>query len=277
MNLLFAAASGHGKSWAAQATAEENMNPGGDGPDDAGGGGSAYDGLVVLDLKDEFRGLVKGGYAKHWLAGERELESFSRDTWRQAIDDNRRLVIGREASLAMDEWREMCADIIAAARATGLSLLFVIDEAHFVAPQRQKLLPPVKALATTGRGEQLSAIWVTQRLTELDEVIISQCTARMLGGFESEQDLKKFRSTIEYPADVHLSGGSTVPGLPEALHAPDDGAVSVRKFLDEDGDLYGSEWIYSDDTGAVERQDTREWEMDSPHLGAQGKDIRMPG
>lgn len=58
MHMLFAAQSGWGKSLHFQAYAEENL----DAPN--------YDPGVVLDYADEYRGLVKAGFAKHWICGE---------------------------------------------------------------------------------------------------------------------------------------------------------------------------------------------------------------
>ncbi|MFU1780712.1 hypothetical protein ACM16X_04960 [Haloarcula japonica] len=50
MNLLLAAQSGWGKSFKAQHVMEENI--------------PEYDHVVVLDFKDEYRGLAKAGLAK---------------------------------------------------------------------------------------------------------------------------------------------------------------------------------------------------------------------
>lgn len=189
--------------------------------------------------------------------------------------ENPQLVLARNG-LDADRWRAVCAEIVAAIRDLDLSVLVVIDEAHFVAPQDAKLLEPIKGLATTGRGEQVSVIWVTQRLAELDSTVISQCTAWLLGGFTSDADLNKLKEPLEYAVQAHKVGGQHVPGLPEALHAPDEGAISVRKFTDDADHVVGSEWIYSDDSGTMERKDTSDLQMRSEHVGAQGKRIRMP-
>jgi hypothetical protein len=67
-------------------------------------------------------------------------------------------------------------------------------------------------------------MWVTQRLTELEETVLAQTVARYLGGFESDNDLRKIRPITEYPEEVHRSGGHPVSGLPDSLEA-DGGAV----------------------------------------------------
>ncbi|ACV47837.1 conserved hypothetical protein [Halomicrobium mukohataei DSM 12286] len=261
VNLLLAAASGWGKSYVCQATTESNLGE--------------YDGVVLLDYKDEYRGLVKAGKAKHWIAGPVEAEQWSTDHFRQLIEQNGNVVLARHSHLSPEQWRAVCAKAISAGRRSSLSVLWVIDEAHFVAQQQAKLLDPIKGLATTGRGEGQSSIWVTQRLSELAETIIAQCTARKLGGFESDRDLSKIGGVVDYPQDLHRSGGHRVPGLPDDLHADDGGPVSVRKWTD--GDIVtGSEWIYSDDSGTVRRMNSANVDMDSEHVGAPGKSIKMP-
>ncbi|MHB9287353.1 ATP-binding protein [Halobacteriales archaeon Cl-PHB] len=262
MNLLLAAASGYGKSYVTQSVTEENRDD--------------YDAVVVLDYKDEYRGLVKAGMARYWQAGYREREHFDRDTWREMIEENGNIVLARHAGLEPEEWREVCATAIKAGRASNLNILWVVDEAHFVAPQRGAYPDAIKGLATTGRGEGQSAVWVSQRLTELDETIIAQCTARHLGGFESDNDTAKLEGVLNYPADLHLSGGHEIQAsVPEALQV-DGKAITVRKWTDDSGTVTGSEWIYSDDSGDVERWNSAEIDMESEHVGAPGKEIRKP-
>lgn len=262
MNLLFSAASGWGKSITAQWFIEENA--------------PNYDILVVLDYKDEYRGLVKGGLAKHYLAGPREHDAFAEDHWRRLVGGNPKLVLARH-DLDDEAWREVCAALVSVCRSLEQSVLVVVDEAHFVAPERGGYPAEIKGLATTGRGENASSMWVSQRLTELSETVIAQCTARMLGGYESDGDLRKIRGVVDYPVDAHKSGGRPVPGLPEDLHAPDAGAVSVRKFTEGDR-VVGSEWIWSDESGEKARHDTRGLadRMRTTHYGAAGKPIRRP-
>lgn len=260
MNQLFAAQSGWGKGWTCQAYTETNTEE--------------YDHVAVLDYKDEYRGLVKAGFAKHWIAGPKE-RGWTADAWRSLLESNPKVVIARHG-LTEDHWSEVCAKIAKAARslAGANSVLVVVDEAHFVAPQGGKLDPALKGLATTGRGENCSSMWVTQRLQELHETVIAQCQSRMLGGFQSDRDLRKI--DVEYPREVHRPGASELPYLPDALHAPDAGPVPLRKFEDDHGDTVGSEWIYSDDSGTLERIDTRQVRMESTHYGRQGKPLRRP-
>lgn len=270
MNLVFLAASGHGKSYGAQCVVELNIGD--------------YDHVVVLDREDEFRGLVskKCGPApcKHWLAGTRERDRFGAAAWAQLIRQNGDVVIGRlKAEIDGDDWQQIVADVVQAGRhRVEGTVLFVIDEAHFVAPQGPAYPDPIKGLATTGRGEGNSAMWITQRPAEIDKTVLGCSTARFVGGFTDRNDIDHFREIVEYPADVHVVGGHQVPALPEELHAPDAGAVSVRKWTvtTEDGEerVRDSEWIYSDDDGQKSRlRSAKFWDPECDHVGAGGKRI----
>ena len=261
MNLLLAAASGWGKSYVCQALTELNL------PD--------YETTVVLDYKNEYWGLVDGdhgpGPAQWYPAGPNEAEHFQPHHYRELLEPQS-VVVARHPRLSPDGWRTVCAGVIAEARRLGDALV-VVDEAHFVAPQRQKTPHQIKGLATTGRGEGASAMWVTQRLTELEETVLAQTVARYLGGFESDNDLRKIRPITEYPEEVHRSGGHPVSGLPDSLEADGD-AVSLRKWTDDRGRVTGSEWIYSDDSGTRERRDSSDLSPRCRHVGARGKPIR---
>lgn len=260
MNLLLAAISGWGKSYHAQAIMEESA--------------TEYDHFVVLDFKDEYRGLVKAGYAKHHIVGEVEAQ-LGPSGWRDLLAEEPRIVLARVEDMAVADWRQMCADVIEGGRRLS-DPLFAIDEAHFVAPQREKCPDPITGLATTGRGEGASALWVSQRLTEVEETVIAQCQSRMLGGFNSDADTGKVESVLEYDEEAHKAGGHPVPTLPEEIHAPEEGAISVRKWENENEETVGSEWIYSDESGDLRRVDTREMDMKSTHYGSQGNPISLP-
>jgi hypothetical protein len=270
MNLVFLAASGHGKSYGAQAVAELNIGD--------------YDHVVVLDREDEFRGLCSKqcgpAPCKHWLAGTRECDRFGPDAWGQLIEQNGDVVIGRlKSDLDGEDWRGIVADVVQAGRhRVEGTCLFVIDEAHFVAPQGPAYPEPIKGLATTGRGEGNSAMWITQRPAEFDATVLGNSTARFVGGFTDSNDIGQFRDIVPYPADVHVVGGHEVPGLPEELHAPDAGAESVRKWTETtatgDERVRDSEWIYSDDDGTQRRlRSAQHWDPECEHVGASGKRI----
>jgi hypothetical protein len=181
-------------------------------------------------------------------------------------------VLARLETLPTATWRETCGRIVQAGR-TLSDPLFAVDEAHFVVPQRRGFPTPLKELATTGRGQGASAYWVSQRLTEVEETILAQCNSSLLGGFDSDNDLKKL--PVEYPREVHRAGGNAVPNLPAELHA-DDGAVSVRRW-EEDGKTVGSEWVYSDDSGERRRLDTGAWDFETEHYGQEGNRLEVPG
>jgi len=268
VNLLLAAQSGWGKSAKAQNVMEENI--------------PEYERMVVLDFKDEYRGLVKADFAEWFIVGPDEA-NWSVAKWVAFLRKNAKVVLARHR-LNASTWKEVAARIIAAARRLG-DILVVVDEAHFVAPQKTKIPKATKGLATTGRGEGASSIWVSQRLSEMEETVISQCQARLLGGFESSADLGKVSKVIEYPEDLHNPQAGKVPKSPEELQPVDDSGTqakgglvpALRKFLDDDGHTIGSEWIYSDNTGERRRIDTRGMfeDMRSTHYGAQGMNIKV--
>jgi hypothetical protein len=214
------------------------------------------------------------------MAGERELR-FTPEAWGRLIEENGHVVIGRlKSHIDEEDWREIVADVIRGGRhRVSGSCLFVIDEAHFVAPQGPKYPDPIKGLATTGRGEGNSAMWITQRPAEIDKTVLASSTARFVGGFTDPNDLSHFRDIVQYPADVHVVGGHEVPTLPEDLHA-EEGAISVRKWTETtaDGDeqVVDSEWIYSDDDGTQRRLRSAEaWDPKCDHVGASGKTINF--
>jgi len=263
MNLLLAAQSSWGKSFKGQHVMETNA--------------PEYERMVVLDYKDEYRGLVKANIADWWIAGPKE-SSWGVSQWRAFLQQNPKVVLARHDRVDEETWRKIAAAVIAAARRLG-DVLIVVDEAHFVAPQRGKIPDAVKGLATTGRGEGASSIWVSQRLSEMEETVLAQCQARMLGGFESSADLGKVEKITEYPTDLHNPQVSSIGGVVPDELAPTDRDPppwSLQRHV-EDGDTVGSEWIYSDNTGARERRSTRGLaeEMTSTHYGSQGKHIKV--
>lgn len=260
---LIAAKSGWGKSWFTQLYIEHNIED--------------VDYAVVLDYCDEYKGIADAGLAKYLAVGDREAGT-STSGWRGVLESNEKLILGRRG-LRTDQWRDVVANVVEAARALAASdedttVLIVIDESHFVAPQRGKYPDVVEGIATTGRGEGVSSIWVTQRLAKLDETIIAQMMLFILGGFRSKEDRNKIEGYIEYPVDVHDVTQSHVHGLPEDLYV-DGEPLPLRKF-DEDGQTVGSEWARSDDAGNVERVDTRDKTMSSTHYGNEGHSIDNP-
>ncbi len=92
------------------------------------------------------------------------------------------------------------------------------------------------------------------------------------GGFTSDRDRGKIDP--EYPEDVHNPQARSVPHLPEELQA-DGESIALRRFED-DGSTVGSEWIYSDNSGNMERRDTREMNMQTTHHGPEGHPIHDP-
>lgn len=270
MNLLFAAQSGWGKSYHSQAWLEKNI--------------PEYDVSVILDYKDEYRGLVKHGLCKYVIAGPEELRKWGVRHYTALLDQNQHIVLVRHDRLNGEDWQQVAARVIAAARRMKKSALIAIDEAHFVAPQRGKVHEQIIGLATTGRGENVSSVWISQRLSEMEETVISQCQARILGGFESSADLSKVAKIVEYPEKLHNPQAGKVQKAPEELQPLDDSGTqakgglvpALRKFEDDEGNTIGSEWIYSDNSGDRRRLNTQHVTMESTHYGAQGKRLEPP-
>lgn len=255
---LIAAKSGWGKSWFSQWWTEDNFRE--------------YPFLVILDRRDEFRGLVKAGFANWAVIGNREAK-LSASGWQDFIEQNERVVLARHG-LNGDDWKEVAANIIRASMSLDRDVLVVLDEAHKVAPQSGSYPAAISDLATEGRG-QVASFWVTQRLAKLDETPIGEMMIYVLGGFKSDGDLRKVGDNVGYPADVHKVNGGTIRGLPDELHA-DDGSVALRKFK-EGGKTVGSEWVYSDDDGKLRRINTKNLSMESTHYGPDSLNLSVPG
>ena len=256
---LIAAKSGWGKGWFAQWWLLDNLEN--------------FDHLIVLDRRDEYRGIVKAGAAQWAIVGPDETV-LNPDDWRSMIEANGSVVLCRH-QLDGEQWQDVVASIVRGAVDLEGDPLIAIDEAHKVAPQTGKYPSALEDLATEGRGH-VASLWITQRLAKLDETPIGEMMIYLLGGFQSGADLKKVGSNVGYPSDVHKVGGGDVRGLPEDLEAPDAGAIPLRKFT-EDGKTVGSEWIYSDDDGDRRRINSRELEMDATHYGPDGLDLSVPG
>ena len=254
---LLGAMSGHGKSYLAQSLIERNI--------------PEFEHVAVLDFKDEYRGLVKAGFASHFIVGPKEA-AWNVSVWESFLAENGAVVLARY-NLPPDEWQTVCARIIKAARRLGDSLT-AIDEAHFVAPQTGKVPDAIEGLATTGRGEGASSLWITQRLAKLEKTVVSQCDETVLGAFAAKQDRNQIQA--EYPVDVHNPAVSRVSSLPEELHAPDAGPVPLRQFEDDAGHTIGSEWVFANTAGEMDRWDTRNLSMESTHYGPEGNPIHDP-
>lgn len=264
---LLAAKSGWGKSWFAQLYIEHNIEN--------------VDYALVLDYCDEYQGIADAGMAKWMGVGDQEAD-VSTAGWRGLLEDNEKLILARKG-LLQEEWREVCANAIKAARDLAdadseTTVLIVIDESHFVAQQQGAYPDVIKGVSTTGRGEGVSSIWVTQRPAELDKTIIGNMMMFILGGFGYEGDRNQIEGYIGYNVDAHDPSLSHVSGLPEALHV-DGKPIPLRKFTEGEGDdehLVGSEFIRSDDAGNFERVDTREKSMQTTHHGNEGHNIENP-
>ncbi|ACV46618.1 ATP-binding protein [Halomicrobium mukohataei] len=263
MNLAFIAQSGWGKSYHAQAWMESNA--------------MAYEAVVVLDYCAEYRGLVKEGLARHLIVGRVE-EQWGVQQWQTFLRQNPYIVLERHKQhLGTDRWRDVCTTISKALRRLDRDQLIAADEAHFIAPQKQKLPQAIKELATTGRGAGTSTIWITQRPAEIDKTILTQCQAWMVGALDGS-DLDAVKPYIEYPENLHNKGTSPPAStVPDELLPPDrERPTSVRKHEDDEGNTIGSEWIYSDDDGEKKRVNTQNVTMASTHHGSEGNDLNPP-
>ncbi|WP_435119102.1 ATP-binding protein [Halolamina sp. C58] len=258
---LVASMSGWGKSYHSQGIIEASI--------------PEFDYVAVLDYKDEYRGLVKAGFASHFIVGGQEL-SWSVGTWRQFFEENGAVVLARH-KLTTDEWKKVAARVTSALRELApesRGSLVAIDEAHWVAPQSGSVPEAIEGLSTTGRGEGASSLWITQRLAKLEEDVVSQCDEQLAGGFESKNDRNKLDP--EYPEDLHNPQAEKLPKLAEELQTDDGQNIPLRKFEDDDGSTIGSEWVYADNSGERERRDTRTMSMESTHYGDEGNPLHDP-
>ncbi|WP_336001446.1 ATP-binding protein [Halorientalis halophila] len=252
---LLAAKSGWGKSWLAQQWTEDNA------PD--------HDLTVLLDYKDEYRGLVKAGLATWAAVTDREM-SMTVEGWREFLESNERVVLAR--SVTDEQWQEVAAKVARAVRGSQYTALVVIDESHFVAPQRTGYPDAIRGLATTGRGEGVSSMWITQRLSEMDETPVAQSDVRLIGGLTSDADLAKVGSAVDYNEQVHNPMQQSVR-VPDAI---DRDGQPLQKY-EQGGQTVGSEWIHSDDSGAMRRIDSRDLSMRSTHFSPDGNTLTVPG
>lgn len=266
-----AATTGYGKSREMQNWLEKNL--------------PEMDFAVVMDYKDEYRGLVRGVPPSNsetdlcgWvIAGPREVDR-SATWWARVIEDGGRLIIPR-FRIDGDEWRQVCGRVSDALRILyeehpGSKLLAAFDEAHVVAPQQGKYPAAVRKVAKVGRGEGLASLWATQELQDIDDRVSGMWDVQILGGFNTDTALGKLN--VDYPADVHnlrLSPASCPP-LPDELLV-DGESIPLRRFYSDEDSLIGAEWIRSD--GAeIKRLNTRGTEMASVHYGSQGHDLVSP-
>jgi hypothetical protein len=259
---LIAGISGWGKSYYTNAILAVNL--------------PEYPVAVVLDYKDEFRGLVESDLARHLIVGPDEAE-WSTRTWMQFIEKNPKVVLARYR-LDPGVWRQVAGRVVAATREIGQQTdggaLIALDEGHFIAPQSEKVPEPTSGLPTTGRGEGISSIWSTQRLAKIDKDVVSQADERLFGGFTSSADLNKIGGVVDYPQEIHNPTGNGPARAPAELLV-DGEALPVRRWKD-DGKTVGSEWIYSDLSGEIERRDTRGMDPGVPHYGPEGTSIKDP-
>lgn len=269
-SLFVGAKSGWGKSFQGQAYLDTNMR------------GDRFDAVVVLDYKDEFRGLVKEGLARHYGAGPHELAGWGPSEWETLIQTNGHLVIARVSTLDDDGWQGICADIARAVRRIDLATLTAVDEAHVPVPEGEKVPKALTNLAKVGRGEQASSIWMDQRLADVSKKVVGETSAQLFGGFGEKNALNDIARAVDgYPVEIHKPTADRIPGLPEELWATavdgdEPAPIPVRKFEDAASNTIGSEWIYSDDQGNMERRDTRGLSMQSTHYSPQGVAIEHP-
>lgn len=257
MNLAFGAMTGWGKTWTAQAYTEQNR--------------TEFEGLVLVDYKDEFRGLVEAFDVKR-LTVPAGAENVSVASWRRLLDDHPRVQLAR-AGATTEQFREAMANVVRALAQLDRTCFVVLDEAHKLAPQHQAP-EPFTTLATTWHGDGLGVVYITQRFAELEETILAECQAALLGGFQSVRDLEKIEA-VEYPVEVHQAQNTRVDrSLPESLLI-DGEALALRQHVDEAGNTVGSEWIYID-AQDLRRIDTRDWSLQSTHYGSDRKRIKHP-
>jgi hypothetical protein len=259
VNVAFGARTNWGKSYVSQGYTERN-----DGE---------VDRVVVADYKDEYAGLVEAGFCDR-LPVDQRAAGLGTDGWGSILDDNGSLQVARDG-LPDDDWRQVIADLVVALSYRDERVFLLFDEAHRLVPQRGDYPDAFDTLATTWHGDGMVVVWVTQRWAKLDEDILSQCNASMLGGFGSGNDLDKVAGVVEYPPEVHKADAERCTRtLPDALLVDGD-PLTVRRFTDDEGNTTGSEWIYSDDT-TLRRLNSGEWDLESTHYGSDRVRISHP-
>jgi hypothetical protein len=258
MNLGFGARTNWGKSYALQAYVEANA--------------PEYDRAILVDYKDEFVGLVEHGLLER-LTIPPEVVDLTVSDWRSILANNGSLQLAR-TGCTDTQWREAIAPAVEAIGQLDETVYLGLDEAHRLAPQKGGYPDAYDTLATTWHGDGMGVSWVSQRWAKLDEDIVSQQQASLLGGFGSDNDLDKIES-VEYPVQVHNADADrvTTRTLPDELLV-DAEPLTLRRF-EEDGLTVGSEWIYSDDT-SLRRIDSRGWALQSTHYGSDRKRIEHP-
>ncbi|QSG06462.1 ATP-binding protein [Halapricum desulfuricans] len=258
MNEAVGAKTNWGKSYAAQYLAEQNIDE--------------FEGLVILDYKDEFTGLVEEYDDVRRLTIPSGAQNISPEKWAEKVDENPKVQLARTTATT-EEFREVAGNVAEALSLWEKTAFVVIDEAHKVAPQSQAP-DPLVTLATTWHGDGYGVLWITQRWAEIETTIVAECEASMLGGFRDPNDLGRIEA-VEYPPEVHQSISTRVDrAVPEELLV-DGEPLTLRRFEDDEGHTIGSEWVYADDT-TLRRVDSREWELQSTHYGSDRKRINQP-
>ena len=257
MNEAVGAKTNWGKSYAAQYLAEQNI--------------PEFEGLILLDYKDEFTGLVEAFDVKR-LTVPSGAENITPEKWLDTLSNYPRVQLAR-TSATTEQFREVAANVAEALGQWERSAFVVIDEAHKVAPQSQAP-DPLVTLATTWHGDGYGVLWITQRWAEIETTIVAECEASMLGGFRDPNDLGRIEA-VEYPPEIHQSVGTRVNRqVPDELLV-DGEALTLRRFENDAGHTIGSEWVYSDDT-TLRRIDSRNWQLESTHYGSDRKRISQP-
>lgn len=255
MNEAVGAKTNWGKSYAAQYLTEQNIDE--------------FDGLVILDYKDEFGGLVEKFDEVKRLTVPDGAENISPEKWLEKLEENPKVQLAR-TSATTDQWREVAGNVATALSRWESTAFVVVDEAHKVAPQSQAP-DPLVTLATTWHGDGYGVLWITQRWAEIETTIVAECEASMLGGFRDTNDLGRI-DAVEYPAEIHKSIATRVNReIPDELLV-DGEPLTLRRFEDDEGHTIGSEWIFSDDN-SLRRIDSREWDLQSEHYGSDRKRI----
>lgn len=268
MNEAVGAKTNWGKSYAAQYLCEQNKDE--------------FEGMVILDYKDEFGGLVDEFDDIKRLKVPSGSQKITSKKWLEKLNQNSRVQLARSSvkmgdreipAATTEEWREVAGNVVEALSMWEKTAFLVIDEAHKVAPQSQAP-DPLITLATTWHGDGYGVLWITQRFAEIDTTIVAECEASMLGGFRDPNDLERIEA-VEYPPEVHQSISTRVNRpVPDELLVDGD-PLTLRRFEDDKGHTVGSEWVYADDT-TLKRIDSREWEMQSTHYGSDRQRIKQP-
>ena len=244
MNVAFGARTNWGKSYAAQCYIETNLDE--------------YEKTIIPDYKDEYGGLVEEFDEMARLTIPASAAGLSVEDWQEIVEEHEGLQLPR-VGCTDEEFREIIATMLAAAARVDATISLPIDEAHRYAPQRGSYPEAYDTLATTWHGDGMAVYWITQRWSKLDEDILSQCNASMLGGFGSGADLdpaaaarSALAEALQNWTELRSMGREAADEQGAAIGRHADLPAETAAFFDPDATVSAAEVGEPEPSGAEE-------------------------